>query len=283
MRVNLFEKETWTRNYARTAILIMLKSFYDVLGPESIDKITVEFTIGPHVYIRPRLKTELTNRIYSEVWTRMHDYIEKNLPIKKDTLKVADVYKHCMEDNKFDAAAFLHFRRNSRITVSNFEGFRVYFYGSVFKTSGQLRAFDLMPYKQGFFLMLPDSPDTIDEIAHFDVPEKFFEAYNESYMIAHVLGTDNVTEINKEICRERSTELILTCESFFDNRLALTAQKIISSNKKFVFLAGPSSSGKTSTANRLSYSLKSYGVKPKIISLDKLLSGQNRIRQKHGY
>lgn len=268
MSVNLFEKETWTRNYARTAILIMLKAFYDVLGAESIDKITVEFTIGPHVYIRPRLKTELTNKIYSEVWTKMHDYIESDLPIKKDTLKVADVYKHCMEDRKFDAASFLHFRRNSRITVSCFEGFSVYFYGSVFKSSGQLKAFDLMPYKQGFFLMLPESRESIDEIAHFDVPEKFFEAYNESYMIAHILGTDNVTEINKEICRERSTELILTCESFFDNRLALAAQKIISNNKKFVFLAGPSSSGKTSTANRLSYSLKSYGVKPKIISLD---------------
>ena len=74
MSVNLFEKETWTRNYARTAILIMLKAFYDVLGAESIDKITVEFTIGPHVYIRPRLKTELTNKIYSEVWTKMHDF-----------------------------------------------------------------------------------------------------------------------------------------------------------------------------------------------------------------
>ena len=133
MSENLYEKETRIRNYARTAILIMLKSFQDVLGEDKIEKLTVEFTIGPHVYVRPRLKVDLTNKIYSAVWTRMHDYIEADLPIKKEALKVTDVYDACMEDEDFDSASFLHFRRNSRITVSTFEGYSAYFYGSVFR------------------------------------------------------------------------------------------------------------------------------------------------------
>ena len=280
MSENLFDKERRIRNYARTAVLIMLKSFYDVLGAENTEQLTVEFTIGPHVYIKPRLKLELTNKIYSAVWTKMHDYIEANLPIKKETIKVTDAYDKCMEDDDTNAAEFLHFRRNSRITVSCFEGMKVYFYGSVLKRSGQLKAFDIMPYKNGFFLMLPDDPDNIEEILPFEMPEKFFDAYNESFMIAHLLGTDNIIAINKAICGGNSTNLILTCESIFDNRLALTAQKIVSKGKKFIFIAGPSSSGKTSTAKRLSYSLKTYGVEPRIISLDDYYKDRSMLNEK---
>lgn len=267
MKDNLYEKETRTRTYQRTAILVMLKAFDDILGRNSVYELTVEFTLGPHVFIKPSDKLKITKKNFSDIWTRMHDYIDADLPVTKESIKVSDAYSRMAAEGNVYAASFLHFRRASRITMSCIDDFRQYFYGSVMKRTGQLKAFDLMPYENGFFLLLPeiDEPDVIKEI---EMPVKLFEAYNESYRISHLLETDSITEVNKEICADNVTDLILTCESIFDSRLADAAKAITSSNKKFVFVAGPSSSGKTSTANRLSYALRNYGIKPRLISLD---------------
>ena len=267
MKDSLFEKETRTRNYMRTALLVMFKAFDDVLGRDSVYKLTVEFTLGPHVFIRPSSDLKLSNKTFSDIWTRMHDYIDADLPIIKESIKVSDAYSKMVDEGIEEAASFLHFRRSSRITMSCIDDFKCYFYGSVMKHTGLLKAFDLMPYETGFFLLLPDidEPDVIKEI---DMPVKLFEAYSESYRIAHLLETDTITDVNKEICADNVTDLILTCESIFDAKLVKAAQGIVSKGKKFVFVAGPSSSGKTSTANRLCYAMRNYGIKPRLISLD---------------
>ncbi len=278
MSENLFDKENRARKYSRTAVLIMLKSFEDVVGSENIDSIFVEFTIGTHLYIRPSLKVELNNKLYTDVWTRMHTYIDSDLPIEKVSERVSELYAKCMESGRVKAAEALNFRRTSRITLTKLGDYKVYFYGSVFNRTGALKAFDIMPYKDGFFLLLPDMDDT-SSIPPVDIPDNLYNTYDGSFRVSHELGMDTITELNKRICGGEVNDLIMTAEATFDNKLAHVASEIISKKKKFIFIAGPSSSGKSSTAYRLSYALRTYGARPYIISLDDYYKDRSLMRQ----
>ena len=269
MKDNMFKVESERKNYARTAVLILLKAFDDVLGPENIDKIVVEFSMGDNYFIFPNLKNgkKLDNRIIADIWTRMHDYIEQDLPITKKVMRVDEAIDSFNERGMTDIAKLLHFRRTSKVTLSCFEGYETYFYGSVLKNSGAITAFDLMPYRNGLFLMLPTEEDP-EHIQQFDPVENLFESQSNAYKLSHLLQCENIADMNELICEGDTTELILTCESMFEHKLHQTAHEIVGTGRKFVFVAGPSSSGKTSTANRLAYALRINGTKPRLISAD---------------
>ena len=269
MNEDMFKRENIRKTYARTAILILLKAFDDVLGPENIDKIVVEFSMGDHYLIFPNLKNgmELTNKHVAELWTKMHDYIEAELPITKKVMRVDDAIAAFRERGMTDIAKLLHFRRTSKVTLSSFEGYDAYFYGSVLKNSGEITAFDLMPYKDGLFLLLPGLEDP-EHIGQFDPVENLFEVQAEAYKLSHLMDVENIADMNAAICHGMITDLILTCESVFEHKLNEAARMIHESGKKFVFIAGPSSSGKSSTAHRLKLALRTFGTRPIVISAD---------------
>ena len=272
---HFYKNENSRTNYARTAELIMLKAFDDIVGPENLEKIVFEFSMNGNYFIYPKytkaFKETLTkdkiNEIIRKVWMKMHDYIEADLPITKKIMRVDAAINMFKERHMDDVAKLLSFRRTSKVNLTCFEGYEVYLYGAVANSSGAIRSFDLHPYKNGFFLMLPE-PDDPDALLDIDLIENLFEAQADAYRLAHMLDIENIADLNERICAGKTTEVILTCESIFDNQLNKVANEVISSGKKFVFLAGPSSSGKTSTANRLSFALRTYGIIPKVISAD---------------
>ena len=269
MNDNMFKLEHERKIYARTAILILLKAFDDVIGRDRIDKIVVEFSMGDNYFIFPNLKNreKLTHKNVADLWTKMHDYIAADLPITKKVMRVDDAIDSFREQGMDDIAKLLQFRRTSKVTLSCFEGYETYFYGSVLKSSGEITTFDLMPYRNGLFLMLPSADDP-EHIREFDPVENLFEAQANAYKLSHLLDVENIADMNETICNGKTTDLILTCESMFEHMLHETAARIVGSGKKFVFVAGPSSSGKTSTANRLAYALRINGTKPRLISAD---------------
>ena len=272
---HFYKNENSRTNYARTAELIMLKAFDDIVGSANLEKIVFEFSMNGNYFVYPKYKKafketlnkEKVNEIIRKVWMKMHDYIEADLPITKKIMKVDNAINMFKERGMDDVAKLLSFRRTSKVNLTCFEGFEIYLYGPVATSSGAIRSFDLHPYKNGLFLMLPE-PDDPDAILDIDLIENLFEAQAEAYRLAHMLDVENLADLNEMICAGKTTELILTCESIFDNRLNQIANEIISSGKKFVFLAGPSSSGKTSTAHRLSFALRTYGIIPRVISAD---------------
>lgn len=272
---NYYKNENTRSIYARTAEIVMLKSFDDVVGAENIDKIVFEFSMNGNFFIYPKfvrefkqnLTDEKCSKIIRDVWMKMHDYIDADLPITKKVMKVDAAIAMFKERRMEDVAKLLSFRRTSKVTLTCFEGYEVYVYGSTGTSSGMIRSFDLHPYKNGFFLMLPE-PDDPNALLDIDLIDNLFDAQADAYRLAHMLDCENIADMNEDIVEGRTTELILTCESIFNNKLSQIGHEIISSNKKFVLMAGPSSSGKTSTAYRLSFALRSYGIIPKVISAD---------------
>ena len=273
--IDYYKNENARKTYARTAQVIMLKSFDDVIGSANIEKIVFEFSMNGNYFIYPKytkaFKAELTDAgckdIIKKVWMKMHDYIEADLPITKKIMSVAAAIDMFKDNEMSDTAKLLSFRRTSKVTLTCFEGYTTYLYGSVFSSSGKIRSFDLHPYGNGFFLMLPDPADP-DAMLNMDLIENLFCAQADAYKLAHMLETENVADVNQAVVNGQTTELILSSEAIFNNILGHVSHEIINSGKKFVFLAGPSSSGKTSTAYRLAYSLRTYGIKPRVISAD---------------
>ncbi|MDO5776076.1 MAG: nucleoside kinase [Eubacteriales bacterium] len=273
--IDYYKNENIRTNYARTAEIVMLKSFDDVVGAQNIEKIVFEFSMNGNYFIYPKFtkafRAELTEDgfkdIIKNVWMKMHDYIEADLPITKKVMKVDAAMNMFRERNMPDVVKLLSFRRTSKVTLTCFAGYETYLYGSVGSSSGQIRSFDLHPYKNGFFLMLPE-PNDPDATLDINLIENLFDAQADAYRLAHLLDNENIADVNQAICDGKTTELILSCEAIFNNNLSLIAQEIINAGKKFVFLAGPSSSGKTSTAYRLAYALRSYGIIPRVISAD---------------
>lgn len=275
--IDYFKNEYITKTYARTAQIIMLKSFNDVVGSENIGKLMFEFSMNGNYFIYPKytdeFKATLTDEkcrdIIKRVWIKMHDYIEADLPITKKVMNVQaaiDMFKQ-NENEVSDIAKLLSFRRTSKVTLTCFEGYTTYLYGSVCSSTGKLRSFDLHPYKNGFFIMLPDPQDP-DAKLDIDLIDNLFNAQADAYRLAHMLEAETIADVNQAIVDGKTTELLLSCEAIFNNVLGRTSYEIINSGKKFIFLAGPSSSGKTSTAYRLAYSLRSYGIKPRVVSAD---------------
>ncbi len=273
--IDYFKNEYARKTYARTAQVIMLKSFDDVVGHANIGKIVFEFSMNGNYFIYPKytkeFKATLTEEkcrdIIKKVWMKMHDYIEADLPITKKIMSVQAAIDMFKDNAMSDTAKLLSFRRTSKVTLTCFEGYTTYLYGSVFNSSGKIRSFDLHPYGNGFFLMLPEPTDP-DAKLDINLIENLFNAQADAYRLAHMLEAETVADVNQAVVEGKTTELILSCEAIFNNILGRVSYEIINSGKKFIFLAGPSSSGKTSTAYRLAYSLRTYGIKPRVISAD---------------
>lgn len=265
--LDFFTKEQKARAYSRTVDLIMCKAFQDILGEEKINRLVAEFTIDNNVYINPDLNEPLTDRLIGKISEKMRYYALRKLPIRKELLRVKDLENKVSIAEDKESINFLHYRRTSHITYTGFEGFYRYYIGPLLENTGELEAFGLKRYSDGFFIMLPDM-DKPNVLQRLNVLPNIFEAYYDAYRTACLLGTKNLTDVNNDICFDHYTDMVLTCEAIFDSLLARAATEIATKCKKFVFMAGPSSSGKTSTANRLAFALRTTGTKPRIISLD---------------
>ena len=253
--------------YARSAIFIMLKAFYNILGSERIDKIEVQFTIGGNFFILPRGRFTLDEELLERVRDRMKDYIRSDLVFEKLSIRADEAVERFHRFGMYDKEKLFKFRRASRVNIYRLEKFEDYYYGAMCPSTGYIKCFDLKLYHDGVVLMLPEDEDPM-KLRTFAPSEKLFEIQSESFRWADKIGVDNIASLNQMICEGKANDLILTQEAFFEKKIGEIAGRISKGDKKIILLAGPSSSGKTSTAHRLSIQLRAYGIKPHTISAD---------------
>ena len=253
--------------YARSAIFILLKSIYKVLPRERLERVTVEFTIGGNFYIVPKGSFTLDEALLEKIREKMHAYIAEDHPIVKHNVATADAVRQFAASGMEDKAKLFRYRRVSRVNLYRIGGFEDYFYGAMCKSTGYVKLFELCLYGNGFMLMLPTQKEP-DRLPEFRPSEKLFSVQNESFRWAERIGVENIADLNEAICRGEANELILMQEAFFEKKIGEIAQHIAKTGKKIILLAGPSSSGKTSTAHRLALQLRACGIRPHPISAD---------------
>jgi uridine kinase len=264
------EDEPGRLTYHRSAIFVMMKAFYDVAGAENIDKVTVDFSLGKGYYIEPHGDFTLTDQLINQVKNRMRDYVDQKIPIMKRSENTDDAIELFRKHRMYDKERLFRYRRVSRVNIYSIGGFEDYYYGYMVQNTGYIKYFDLVPYDDGLILMLPEKGNP-KEVPEFDPDsrKKLYKVLKESVKWGERLNVSHVGELNEEIAKGNINELILIQEALQEKKIAEIADAITKQrDKKFVMIAGPSSSGKTTFSHRLSIQLKAQGMVPHPIAVD---------------
>lgn len=256
------------KSYVRTAIMLLIKALYDVEPRENIERIKVEFAIGQGYYCSLKGKVKADDTLAERLNVRMRQLVLENLPIEKKNYPIAEAValfdRYGMEDKK----KLFRYRRSSTVNVYRLGDYYDYYYGYMLPSTGYVSYFQVIAYEKGLMLILPDRKEP-KTISYFEPREKLFAALQRSTIWGEMMEIDTVGDLNDEICRGGISDLILVQEALQERRIGEIAEDIVSrGGVKFVMIAGPSSSGKTTFSHRLSIQLRSYGMKPHPIALD---------------
>ena len=256
------------KTYTRGMILVMLKAFYAVFGAENIEKVSVEYSLGNGLYCDYSGTVKLTKGRLESVKERMKDIIEKDIPFVKSSIGTDDAIELFRYYRMHDKEKLFQYRRVSKANIYNLDGFEDYYYGYMPPSTGVLKYFDLIAYEDGFLLLLPDKRNATAVDEFVPLP-KLYRTLRESKAWADMMEIPNVGALNGIIASGRINEMILVQEALQEKKISGIAEMIkCAGNKKFIMIAGPSSSGKTTFSHRLSIQLKAHGLKPHPIAVD---------------
>ncbi len=256
------------KTYCRSATMILLKAIYDVAGQENIDKVVIHYSIGDGYYFTMKGPMELTQDFIDRVKAQMHKIVDANLPIVKRSVSTSEAVALFHKHHMYDKELLFNYRRGSKVNLYSIESFEDYFYGFMANHTGFIKTFDLFLYEGGFVLQLPTQKEP-DEVPEFKPREKVFHVQKESQEWGDKLDIATVGELNEKVTRGGIQDILLIQEAMQEAKISEIAARIASErNKKFVMIAGPSSSGKTTFSHRLSIQLAAHGMKPHPIAVD---------------
>ena len=251
--------------YVRTAVMVLLRAAADVI-PEA--NIKVEFAIGPGYYCDVRMEKKLTEDMVKQIRARMQELVDEKIPITKKTYSIDEAREIFKKQKMEDKGKLFRYKRSSFANVYCLDGYYDYYYGFMLPDTGYVKYFDLMLYEKGLLLLLPgmDAPCMLEV---FGPREKLFRTLRTASHWGEMMNIDSVGDLNDTICAGEMNDMILVQEALLERRIGEIAETIVKKgNVKFVLIAGPSSSGKTTFSHRLSIQLRTYGKIPHPIALD---------------
>lgn len=254
--------------YKRTVCLVLLRAIYDVAGKENIEKVMIHYSVGNGYYFTMAGKAVLDQHFLDNVKTRMQELADMCTPIGKRSVNTDDAVSLFHHHRMYDKEKLFRFRRVSKVNIYNIGYYEDYFYGYMADHAGYVKYFDLKLYDEGFVLELPTRKNP-SVISPFRPEEKIFQVQKESQEWAEKMDISYVGDLNDHITKEGISNILLVQEALQEAKISDIAQRIVlEGNKKFIMIAGPSSSGKTSFSHRLSIQLLAHGMKPHPIGVD---------------
>lgn len=254
-----------SRIYVRGLTFILTKAFED-LYPEI--RITVNYSLGHSVYCETVDGTQLSIEIVENVKNKMEEIIKEDIPFVKSELPVEDAKKLYIRNNRLDKIGIIENRMKSHVSLYSCGKTVNYFYGVMPLSTGYMKYFDLLPYEKGVLLVYPrrSKPTVVEQIKE---TKKLYATFDEYERLHKILGVQNVTELNNWIKSGKISELVKVSEALHEKKIAQIADMIAADKrKKLVLIAGPSSSGKTTFAQRLSIQLRVNGITSVALSMD---------------
>ena len=254
--------------YKRTVCLVLLRAIYDVAGKENIEKVMIHYSVGNGYYFTMAGKAVLDQHFLDNVKTRMQELADMCTPIGKRSVNTDDAVSLFHHHRMYDKEKLFRFRRVSKVNIYNIGYYEDYFYGYMADHAGYVKYFDLKLYDEGFVLELPTRKNP-SVISPFRPEGKIFQVQKESQEWAEKMDISYVGDLNNHITKEGISNILLVQEALQEAKISDIAQRIVlEGNKKFIMIAGPSSSGKTSFSHRLSIQLLAHGMKPHPIGAD---------------
>lgn len=256
------------KTYERSVVFLLLKAFYDVIGRDNLTRISVEYALSNALFIRAMGNFTLDQTVLNLVEQRMKSIVFQSIPIKKESINTDDAVEMFRNIQMNDKADLLSFRINSHVNVYSLDGFTDYFYGYMVPDTGYLKYFGLELFENGFVLRLPSQKDP-EHLGEFNPSVKVFRELYDATLKSETLHISNVAEMNHVISHGGATQMILAHEAMMEKKIGDIAEEIVNrQGVRFIMIAGPSSSGKTTFSQRLSAQLLSCGLHPHAISTD---------------
>ena len=257
------------KTYRRSVTFLMLAAVWKLYPEYSV---FVQHAIGPGYFCE--LRDEENNIIppnqafIDAVAAKMQQMQADDLPFVKSNIHTRDAVKMFGDFHMEDKKKLLRYRRSSRINIYDLDGYKEYFYGSMAPSTGYCKYFELELYQNGFMLVFPLAEES-KVVPAFRHSDKLFTILNESSQWGTSLGVGTMGALNDVIASGRIQDLIQIQEAAMEQKLSKVAEQIAAAgNCKFVMIAGPSSSGKTTFSRRLSMHLRAQGLNPHPIALD---------------
>lgn len=256
------------KTYVRTATMLFLKGVFDCFGAQAAQKCCVEFSVGHGYYINAQGMVPATQAGADIIKKRMAELVEAGTPFMKRSYPLEEAMELFHAKGMTDKEKLFRYRMSSTINIYEIEGYYDYYYGYMLPNAGYVKWYDVIPYEDGFMLLLPKKK-TPTVVEPFDERRKLFKTLEASQDWGRKAGIETVGDLNDQICNDSMNELILVQEAEQERKIGEIAKEIVNrGNVKFVMIAGPSSSGKTSFSHRLSIQLRTLGKTPHPIALD---------------
>lgn len=254
-----------SRAYTRTLFFVLCKAVHDLYEGASV---VIDIPVSNGYYCNICIGRPLTDDDVTAIRARMSDIIASALPIRRHecpTEEAIDLFSARGAESKVKLL-----KSNGRLYTIYYEidGYIDYYYGTLLTNTSQLYLFGVEKYYDGLLLRIPsrDNPAELGEMIRQD---KMFEIFKEHHNWQNILGVSTVGDFNNAVSDGYSTQLINISEALQEKKIAQIASDIASREAvRMVLIAGPSSSGKTTTCKRLSVQLVTNGIKPVMISLD---------------
>lgn len=254
--------------YVRSATMLFMKAVSDIFGVDAANNCKADFTVGRGLFINPYSYVEPTDENAEKIKKRMLEIVEAGIPYMKRSYSMDDAMDIFSKRGMDDKVKLFKYRRSSNINIYEMDGYRDYYYGYMLPNASYVKWFDVVAYDEGFMLVTPDKSRPT-EVPKFEESKMLFDSFMKTSKWSEYIGIQNVGDLNERICKSNMDELILVQEAEQERRIAEIAAQIASKkNVKFIMIAGPSSSGKTSFSHRLSVQLRTFGLTPHAIALD---------------
>lgn len=254
-----------SRNYTRTLFFILCKAVHD-LFPRSY--VVIDIPVSNGYYVDINIERKVTIDDVSQIRQRMQEIIDAAMPIKRHEIPTEEAIQMFSQKGDEAKAKLLKSAGSLYTTYYQIDEYVDYYYGSLLTNTSQIYLFGLEKYYDGLLLRIPDlkNPDVLPEMTRQD---KMFSIFKEQHQWQNIVGVRTVGDFNEIVEAGGGTDLINVSEALQEKKISRIADEIASrKDVKLILLAGPSSSGKTTTCKRLSIQLVANGLKPLQISLD---------------
>ncbi len=251
--------------YQNSLTLIYLKAVYDVLGDFEVD---IENSLNKGLFTEIKSDVPVTTAQVRAIEKRMHEIVAKNLPLERIELTKEEAEDFFIQSGRGGKIALLEENPYmKKIPFYSLDGYMDFFYGLMAPSTEYIKYFQLMKYRRGVLLRFPhpSNPNVIPEY----VDEKaLYKTFGEEKRWGKLMEINYVSDLNRRIDEGKIKELIQISEALHESKIVEIAEMITKQKKRIILIAGPSSSGKTTFAQRLCIQLRVHGLKPLYLGTD---------------
>ena len=251
--------------YIRTLQFVLIHA---VLNLYKDARISLDHSISKGIFGQIHKEKALDEFDITDIKNKMQEIIDKNIVINEVSMLKSDAVKIFEDYGMIDKVKLINSIDKDKISLYELEGRYDYFYGEMAYSTGVLKSFDLIYYEPGFLLKYPQMGD-INIIPKYIEQKKLFSVFYETGKWLNILEVANVGSLNEKVMNNEIGDLIRVSEALHEKKIAYIADMIHErEDVKLILIAGPSSSGKTTFANRLAIQLRVNGLIPVPIGLD---------------